>query len=135
MSDGIGRKLAWISAGAAAMGGLWLAVRATAPRPVPVTIAPAAPTAAPPEADEPDEDTRSYSFRLPSGEPTMLGCSEARRIVEQVRAGLAYEPEAVAARAASQSSIFLPSSSPMRSDACRSMAAFVGASVDSAQSS
>jgi carboxyl-terminal processing protease len=102
MSDGIGRKLAWISAGAAAMGGLWVAVRATPPRPSIVAPAPA-PTIAPPETDEPDEDTRSYSFRMPSGEPTALACGEARRIVEQVRAGLAYEPEAIAPAAFAES--------------------------------
>ena len=89
------------AAGACAIGGLWLATRAEPPRP-PVIAAPAPSTSAAP-SDEPDEDTRSYSFRLPSGEPTALACGEARRIVEQVRAGLAYEPDAVVARTFSES--------------------------------
>ncbi len=97
----MGRNLAWLSVGAAALGGLWIATRVAAPPPVP--LAAAVPSAAPAPADEPDEDTRSYSFRLPSGEPTALACGEARRIVEQVRAGLAYEPDAVATRAFSES--------------------------------
>lgn len=45
--------------------------------------------------DDSHEDERSYVFRLPSGEPTALSCEEARTIVEQARAGLAYTPEAV----------------------------------------
>jgi carboxyl-terminal processing protease len=53
-------------------------------------------TSGPPEPPDDDhEDDRSYVFRMPSGEPTMLTCDEARTIVEQVRAGLAYPPEAV----------------------------------------
>lgn len=40
--------------------------------------------------DEDDDDDRSYVFRIPSGEATALSCDEARAIVEQVRAGLAY---------------------------------------------
>lgn len=43
--------------------------------------------------DEPDDE--AYAFRLPSGEPTALTCQEARTIVEQVRAGLAYEPQPI----------------------------------------
>lgn len=41
-------------------------------------------------AEEPSDD--AFVFRLPSGEPTMLTCLEARTIVAQARAGLAYEP-------------------------------------------
>jgi carboxyl-terminal processing protease len=58
---------------------------------------PASPS--PPPSDETDDDDRAYSFRMPSGEPTALGCGEARRIVEQVRVGLAYEPEPISAKA------------------------------------
>lgn len=45
--------------------------------------------------DESHDDERSYVFRIPSGEPTALSCEEARTIVEQVRAGLAYPPDGV----------------------------------------
>jgi carboxyl-terminal processing protease len=45
--------------------------------------------------DDSHDDERSYVFRIPSGEPTSLSCEEARTIVEQVRAGLAYAPEGV----------------------------------------
>jgi carboxyl-terminal processing protease len=45
--------------------------------------------------DDGHDDERSYVFRIPSGEPTALGCEEARAIVDQVRAGLAYAPEPV----------------------------------------
>ena len=45
--------------------------------------------------DDSHDDERSYVFRIPSGEPTALSCEEARTIVEQVRAGLAYAPESV----------------------------------------
>ena len=51
-----------------------------------------------PKAEVPDdnhEDDRSYVFRIPSGEPTSLSCEEARTIVDQVRAGLAYAPAPV----------------------------------------
>ena len=46
-------------------------------------------------SDDSHDDERSYVFRIPSGEPTSLSCEEARTIVEQVRAGLAYTPESV----------------------------------------
>ncbi|MCL2777008.1 MAG: S41 family peptidase [Polyangiaceae bacterium] len=49
--------------------------------------------AKPIEVDPDSED--SYVFRIPSGEPTALSCEEARVIIEQVRGGLAYSPEAV----------------------------------------
>ncbi len=101
MSDGTGRKVAWIAGGAVAVGLLWFAARAVPPGPV-LVAAPSQPPPAP-VSDEPDEDTRSYSFRLPSGQPTALTCGEARRIVEQVRAGLAYEAEAIAPRAFGES--------------------------------
>lgn len=45
--------------------------------------------------DDSHDDERSYVFRIPSGEPTSLSCEEARTIVDQVRAGLAYAPEGV----------------------------------------
>src|SRR6185295_317857 len=47
--------------------------------------------------DDGHDDERSYVFRIPSGEPTTLTCEEARAIVDQVRAGLAYAPEQVKA--------------------------------------
>ncbi len=98
---GFGRKLLWLSAGSAVLGGLWLATRdASLPH---APLAAPAPSAAAPASLEPDEDPRSYSFRLPSGEATTLGCAEARRIVEQVRAGLAYEPDPVSPRAFGES--------------------------------
>jgi carboxyl-terminal processing protease len=68
----------------------------------PGAVEPTPPVAvvAPPEASvasggDGHEDDRSYVFRIPSGEPTALSCDEARTIVAQVRAGLAYPPEAV----------------------------------------
>ena len=45
--------------------------------------------------DDSHDDERSYIFRIPSGEPTALSCEEARTIIDQVRAGLAYAPEGV----------------------------------------
>ncbi len=45
--------------------------------------------------DDDHDDERSYVFRLPSGDPTTLSCEEARTIVAQVRAGLAYAPDKV----------------------------------------
>ncbi len=50
-------------------------------------------------ADDNHDDDRSYVFRIPSGEPTALSCDEAKTIVQQVRAGLAYSPEGVEASA------------------------------------
>jgi carboxyl-terminal processing protease len=50
-------------------------------------------------SDDSHDDERSYVFRIPSGEPTALTCEEARTIVDQVRAGLAYAPEGVHAAA------------------------------------
>lgn len=65
---------------------------------VPPKLAPPPPTASPlflspldPLDDERDEEP-PHGFRLPSGEPTALSCDDARVIVEQVRAGLAYPP-------------------------------------------
>lgn len=43
---------------------------------------------------ESHDDERSYVFRIPSGEPTALTCEQARTIIDQVRAGLAYPPDA-----------------------------------------
>ncbi|HVH43490.1 MAG TPA: hypothetical protein VM925_14145, partial [Labilithrix sp.] len=63
--------------------------------PSPVLPAPASPAS----SDDSHDDERSYVFRIPSGEPTSLSCEEARTIVEQVRAGLAYTPESVKAPA------------------------------------
>jgi len=44
--------------------------------------------------DAPDEST--YTFRPPSGQAASLSCEDARRIVRQVRATLAYAPPSVA---------------------------------------
>jgi carboxyl-terminal processing protease len=64
--------------------------------PAPSVIAvPEPPASLSPSPDDNHDDERSYIFRIPSGEPTALSCEEARTIVEQVRAGLAYAPEAV----------------------------------------
>ena len=99
----------WIAAGlvpiAAAYG--FVAVRAPHP-PATATVAPVVASAAPPPAadagepkmdpsDDGHDDERSYVFRIPSGEPTALTCEEARTIIDQVRAGLAYAPEGVQA--------------------------------------
>ncbi len=76
----------------------WAATRPPAPSPAPpVASAVAAPPAAPKidPNDDGHDDERSYVFRIPSGEPTSLSCEEARTIIEQVRAGLAYTPEPV----------------------------------------
>lgn len=82
----------------------WVLVRAHTAQPAEVAPAPAAPARAPaPEStasdDHDHDDDRSYVFRMPSGEPTALSCDEARTVVEQVRAGLAYAPETVPAAA------------------------------------
>ena len=53
--------------------------------------------------DDSHDDERSYVFRIPSGEPTALSCEEARTIVDQVRAGLAYPAESVQSAAFSSS--------------------------------
>jgi carboxyl-terminal processing protease len=84
----------------------WLALHPPGARPPPEPVvvsadagAPAAPDAAGEAKMDPTDDShddeRSYVFRIPSGEPTALSCEEARTIVEQVRAGLAYTPEGV----------------------------------------
>lgn len=77
---------------------LWALLRATPPPAETVDAAPAASVAAPrgePPPDDGHDDERSYVFRIPSGEPTSLSCDEARTIIDQVRAGLAYPPEGV----------------------------------------
>jgi carboxyl-terminal processing protease len=76
----------------------WGVVRAPAPPPPSPPAPVAAPSFTTPRTDPPEDshdDERSYVFRIPSGEPTALSCEEARTIVEQVRAGLAYAPEPV----------------------------------------
>jgi carboxyl-terminal processing protease len=76
----------------------WSAMRAPRVPPPAEAAPPTAKPAAPPKSDAPEDnhdDDRSYVFRIPSGEPTALSCEEARIIVDQVRAGLAYAPEGV----------------------------------------
>ncbi|MBX3213848.1 MAG: hypothetical protein KF850_17550 [Labilithrix sp.] len=82
----------------------WAVLHAPPPVPVievgtpPAVIAPVPPVASS-SMDDNHDDERSYVFRIPSGEPTSLSCEEARTIIEQVRAGLAYAPEPVKASA------------------------------------
>jgi len=57
------------------------------------------PAAAVVDAGEDEEDDGAYAFRLPSGHPAELSCDEARRVIAQVRTGLAYEPDSVAPHA------------------------------------
>jgi carboxyl-terminal processing protease len=71
-------------------------LRSPAPPPAP---APHAAVVAIDAGIEQDEEDHGYAFRLPSGEPAGLSCSEARRIVAQVRSTLAYEPDVVLPRA------------------------------------
>lgn len=78
----------------------WLTLRGAGSKVADAPLVGPAPTAAPsPEPlsipDDNHDDDRSYVFRIPSGEPTSLSCDEARTIVEQVRAGLAYVPDSV----------------------------------------
>lgn len=97
------RKAGWLLAGAvpiALMG--WVMLRAphaaspseVAPYATTSASALAAPRPTPGQEDSHD-DERSYVFRIPSGEPTALSCDDARAVVDQVRAGLAYMPEPV----------------------------------------
>jgi carboxyl-terminal processing protease len=97
------RKLGYSLAAAVPLGLLgWMLTRmpsaVLAPAPPPVASASASsplPQIPPAIPDDHQDDERSYVFRIPSGEPTALSCDEARTIVEQVRAGLAYTPEPV----------------------------------------
>jgi len=101
----------WIAAGLAPLVAVsgWAALRGRPPA-APIELAPVVASAAPPpvlvlvpDAGEPrmdpsddgHDDERSYVFRIPSGEPTALTCEEARTIIDQVRAGLAYAPGSV----------------------------------------
>jgi len=58
-----------------------------------------APSDAEHTGDDHSDDDRAFVFQMPSGKPTMLTCAQARAIIGQVRAGLAYAPDAVAADA------------------------------------
>jgi carboxyl-terminal processing protease len=94
-----GRKLSLVAAVTVpvALAG-WLILRTPTAPPEPPSPPPVASASSVPEGDEPPDDhddDRSYVFRIPSGEPTALSCDEARAIVDQVRAGLAYQPEPV----------------------------------------
>ena len=103
------RKSGWIAVGVVPVAALaaWAVMhgRAPAPREAPSVVSSAAPAPGPPleprmdPTDDSHDDERSYVFRIPSGEPTALTCEEARTIVNQVRAGLAYAPEGVPAAA------------------------------------
>jgi carboxyl-terminal processing protease len=59
---------------------------------------PAVPAAVADGGDD-EDDEGAYAFRLPSGHPAELTCDEARRVVAQVRTGLAYEPDGVGSHA------------------------------------
>jgi carboxyl-terminal processing protease len=99
---GRGRGVLFVAGLAACTAGAYVAYRALDARSVPATIvvpAPPTPQAAAEAGTEPEEDERAYSFRVPSGEPAALTCDAARAIVNQVRTGLAYEPEPVSPRA------------------------------------
>lgn len=103
------RKSRWIAAGVVPLAALatWAAIHAKTPEvkgatPPIVSAAPAPPPTVEPKMDPTDDshdDERSYVFRIPSGDPTALSCEEARTIIDQVRAGLAYAPEGVQASA------------------------------------
>ena len=51
------------------------------------------------DAGDEDEEDRAYAFRVPTGKPAELACEEARRVIAQVRTGLAYEPDGVSPHA------------------------------------
>ncbi|MBX3190689.1 MAG: hypothetical protein KF819_27060 [Labilithrix sp.] len=95
------RKRGWLLGGAVPMAIIgWALLRTPAAAPPAPPEVVAAPSITTPRVDPPEDthdDERSYVFRIPSGEPTSLTCEEARSIVEQVRAGLAYAPEPVRA--------------------------------------
>jgi carboxyl-terminal processing protease len=79
-------------------------VAITRPHGAQIVRAPVAIVAAPratPETDagEDEEEDPAYAFRVPTGKPAELSCEDARRVVAQVRTGLAYEPDGVAPRA------------------------------------
>ncbi|MBL8609965.1 MAG: hypothetical protein JNL38_21700 [Myxococcales bacterium] len=68
-------------------------------------VATPAPGAADAADVEHDEEPRTISFRMPTGEPSALSCDEARLIVAQVRDLLAYEPRPVAKKAFAESTV------------------------------
>ena len=61
----------------------------------PIALTPPHPPIGADASAEDEEDEGAYAFRLPSGRPAELSCEEARRVVAQVRTGLAYEPDSV----------------------------------------
>lgn len=86
----------FVTIAAAAAAWVLLPVSTPSAGSTPVVSSSAAPAPSPPPASyDSHDDERSYVFRLPTGEPTSLSCDEARTILEQVRAGLAYAPESV----------------------------------------
>jgi carboxyl-terminal processing protease len=103
------RKRIWLTTGMVpvAAAAAWVVFHAAHRAPPPPAVDPPVVVIAAPVADagptqpkmDPNDDShddeRSYVFRIPSGEPTALSCEEARTIVEQVRAGLAYAPDGV----------------------------------------
>lgn len=94
----LGARLVPLGAAAGALGWLALArgpsVRIATLPPPDAAAASSAPAPLDP-ADDSHDDERSYVFRVPSGDPTSLSCEEARAIIDQVRAGLAYAPDGV----------------------------------------
>jgi len=81
-----------------------IAIALARPRPVVLVkhapvVTTQTPHVAPVDAGEDEEEDRAYAFRVPTGKPAELACEEARRVIAQVRTGLAYEPDNVSPRA------------------------------------
>jgi carboxyl-terminal processing protease len=105
---GSGRALKRLTLGSVLVGLAAASAAVLVPRARPVKVAPpvvaiqAPPrpvaSAEPPDAGD-DEEDDAYAFKLPSGRPSALTCEETRRVVAQVRTGLAYEPDAVSPHA------------------------------------
>jgi carboxyl-terminal processing protease len=93
------RRRLWLVGALCGLGGglLWtLRPLATAPNLVlPPSLT--APTTLPDDRPAPSagEEARARAFRLPTGEPPALACEQARAVVAQARAQLAYAPEPV----------------------------------------
>ncbi|MBV9946803.1 MAG: hypothetical protein JOZ69_08150, partial [Myxococcales bacterium] len=96
------RRVAWMTAGAAITAAVLVgASRSTAPE---SPMAPPAPAGPAPAAIEdhagasPNDEPRTRTFRVPSGQAPALTCEAARAVVAQARAQLAYPPETIDGR-------------------------------------